>query len=116
MEEDRIYVIGGLADGQCSVETFKISDNAWYYRAPLNSWRFDVCIAELNGYIYAVGGGYGSEHINIVERYDPAKDAWKKCRSWSLLILWTDLDISNRSETRIDINTKLPTPSDPIRC
>lgn len=71
-----IYVIGGHGDDQCSIESFNTLKNCWYDRSPMNSWRFDVGIAEYNDYIYAVGGFFGSEYVDIVEKYDAHTDAW----------------------------------------
>lgn len=73
---DRIYLFGGHPEGLSNVEIYNITSNKWFDGSPMNSWRFNVGIAELNKYIYAVGGFYGSENIDIVERYDPLKDSW----------------------------------------
>lgn len=73
---DEIYVVGGHGDDQCSMESYNIIQNVWFDRAPMNSWRFDVGVAAFKGQVYAAGGDYGSDFIDIVERYDPLKNLW----------------------------------------
>lgn len=73
---DRIYLFGGHPEGLSNVETYDIISNKWHDGSSMNSWRFNIGTAELNGYIYAAGGFYGSENMDIVERYDPVKDSW----------------------------------------
>lgn len=88
MCDNEIYVIGGYADCQSSVETFNVVRKTWHDRAPMNSWRFGIGIAELDGYIFAVGGGYGSEHIDIVERYHRKQDMWTAVIQLIVLYVW----------------------------
>lgn len=73
---DRIYLFGGHQEGLTKVQIYEIANNMWFDGSPMNSWRFNIGIAESNGYIYAVGGFYGSENSDIVERYNPLKDSW----------------------------------------
>lgn len=38
--------------------------------APLSSPRSGVCLVEMDGYLYAIGGHDGITAMNTVERYD----------------------------------------------
>ncbi|KAJ4942102.1 hypothetical protein JOQ06_011971, partial [Pogonophryne albipinna] len=46
--------------------------------APLSSPRSGVCLVEMDGYLYAIGGHDGIAAINTVERYDPRMNTWSK--------------------------------------
>lgn len=75
--ENLIYVIGGHDEAVNKIEVFNITMNKWHECSPMNTWRFDVGIAELDGSIFAVGGFFGSEYSDVVERYDPNADLWE---------------------------------------
>ena len=38
--------------------------------------RCYVCVVELDGYIYALGGFDGRNRLNSTERYDPSTNQW----------------------------------------
>lgn len=45
-------------------------------RAPMHCCRCYVSVAELNGFIYAMGGFDGVNRLSSVERYDPQTNQW----------------------------------------
>ena len=42
----------------------------------MHSHRCYVSVAELNGFIYALGGFDGTHRLNTAERYDPSTNQW----------------------------------------
>ncbi|CAF1477890.1 unnamed protein product, partial [Rotaria magnacalcarata] len=42
---------------------------------------FDVAVAVLDGYLYAIGGSDGQCPLNTVERYDPKTNKWPSVSS-----------------------------------
>lgn len=44
--------------------------------APMHCRRCYVSVAELNGFIYAMGGYDGNNRQNTAERYDPKTNQW----------------------------------------
>jgi N-acetylneuraminic acid mutarotase len=95
----KIYVVGGAnslpgvsEDGihparphnvLATVEEYDPATNAWRARRPLLTARNHHAVAAVSDKIYAIGGrigsafiSRGSNNIDLVERYDPATDAW----------------------------------------
>ena len=70
---DRIFVLN--AHG---VVRFEPKDNSWTDVSPMNSVRWGLCAASLNGLVYAIGGHDSVKELglNSVERYDPDTDQW----------------------------------------
>ena len=69
-------------------------------KAPLNVARENAACAELNGYIYCLGGDDGSSKLDTVERYDPSTDTWQ------LLSLKLPSPITGAKAARIVIDSK----------
>lgn len=42
----------------------------------MHTHRCYVSVAELNGFIYALGGFDGTHRLNTCERYDPTTNQW----------------------------------------
>ena len=93
----KIYVIGGaVAAGTATsvhpasphkstgtVEEYDPASNTWRERAPMPLPRNHAVAAAVNGKIYVIGGRVGgafitsgSSNVDVVEEYDPARDAW----------------------------------------
>ncbi|MEM6991815.1 MAG: kelch repeat-containing protein [Myxococcota bacterium] len=80
--EDRIYVIGGLADGQAVADawTYEPGADTWLPIADMPTPRDHLGVATVGGLLYAVGGRDGSigGHTDRVDVYDPARDTWSE--------------------------------------
>jgi N-acetylneuraminic acid mutarotase len=66
-----------------TVEEYDPATNTWSERRPLLVARNHHAVAAVGNYVYAIGGrigsafiSRGSNNIDLVERYDPAADAW----------------------------------------
>lgn len=46
---------------------------------PMQRPRSSGAVAVMNSNLYCAGGFSGRQHVNSVERYDPAADAWEEC-------------------------------------
>lgn len=53
------------------------TSNAWQSRADLLQARHRPGLSVLDGYIYAIGGACGKNHLDSVERYNPERDQWE---------------------------------------
>jgi N-acetylneuraminic acid mutarotase len=86
--DGRLYVLGGH-DMQfqylSSVEVYDPRENVWASVAPMPTARADPSVVAAGGYLFAVGGwwgsGVGSYAISVMERYDPASNTWAKMAS-----------------------------------
>ena len=79
----KVYIIGGWTDGHngiplCSerCDVYDPVTDQWTQIADLNIGRYQVSVAALGNYIYAVGGVDQMGCLNSVERYDLEKDEW----------------------------------------
>ncbi len=78
----KIYVIGGYSDrsGTAAVYNtvyeYDIVTNTWRARANMNTARYGLSAAVVNGRIYAIGGHGASGIVTSVEEYDPAANKW----------------------------------------
>jgi len=78
----QIYLLGG-SDGTTefsSCESYdpalaRLGEDPWQAHTPMSVGRAGHCAAEAEGYLYIVGGGWGS-YFQYNERYDIANDAW----------------------------------------
>ena len=79
-----VYVIGGEDNSGNRLRTVKQYDpstNLWQEVSPLNNARSSVCVVADESYIYAIGGYTSSPSekcLDIVERFDPKFDSWKR--------------------------------------
>ena len=72
---DKIYVIGGFAQGGNLVEEYDTETDRWRRRAPLPRPLHHVGAAAVGGKVYAIGGYVtGSGSVNTVYEYDPVAD------------------------------------------
>lgn len=85
--EDRLYVMGGNHfrgssdyDDVLSCEYYSPAANQWTVVAPMPRGQSDVGVTVFNGQIYVVGGYSWNSRcmVDIVQRYDPAKDVWDR--------------------------------------
>lgn len=60
---------------QC-IECYDWFNNTWFSVASLSTPRRHVAVASLNGYVYAIGGHDGLQHLNSVECFDPVSNQW----------------------------------------
>jgi N-acetylneuraminic acid mutarotase len=84
--DDVIYVAGGTrrasfwVEDLNVVEAFDVITETWSKRAPMPTPRSDIALVAANGCLYAIGGRSGPDgkvqRLNVVERYDPARDEW----------------------------------------
>lgn len=99
----KIYVIGGAAIMENSGETalfgnrparvvgtnqvYDPATNRWEARSPMPTTRNHAFAGAVNGKIYVIGGRLGAAHVtassntDVVEEYDPARDAWGAVRA-----------------------------------
>jgi N-acetylneuraminic acid mutarotase len=76
---DKIYVIGGNAKGNCSsaVQEFSPANNGWSPKSPMPTPRCHLAVVALNGLIYAIGGTHtDGTAIPSVEIFNPATSSW----------------------------------------
>jgi len=75
-----LYVIGGNFHGNSSsiglVESYNPSTNIWMTRAPLPQASQQLSAVQINGTIYAVGGGTATSALNTLQAYNPATNTW----------------------------------------
>jgi hypothetical protein len=81
---NRIYVIGGATNTyvprtldilQSVLEYDPVADS-WTTKAPMPTPRWFFSASQVNGVIYAVGGGSGPGQAAAVEAFDPATNSW----------------------------------------
>jgi len=78
----QIYVLGGY-DGQSESALCEVYDPAkdssgehpWTRRAPLHMGRGGLAALTVEGYVYAIGGGW-TQYLSFNERYDVELDKW----------------------------------------
>ena len=51
--------------------------DSWVTRAKAPSVRCETAGAVLNGLLYVVGGGTGTDYVALVDVYDPKTDCWR---------------------------------------
>ncbi|XP_043556881.1 kelch-like protein 13 isoform X1 [Chiloscyllium plagiosum] len=85
--EDRLYVIGGNHfqgvndyDDVLSCEYYSPIADQWTHIAPMLRGQSDVGVTVFNNNIYVIGGYSWNNRcmVEIVQKYDPEKDEWKK--------------------------------------
>lgn len=54
-------------------------------RAPMHCSRCYVSVAELNGFIYSMGGFNGINRLSTAEKYDPYTNQWTFIKSMGTL-------------------------------
>jgi len=78
---EKLYIVGGLANGGDALATFYRYDsmaNVWEAMAPMSTARSDLAAAVVDGKLYVMGGhGTDYESLSSVERYDPEENAWE---------------------------------------
>jgi N-acetylneuraminic acid mutarotase len=80
----KFYLVGGLfatSDpigniGQ-NVEAYDPATDRWVTRAKAPSVRYQTAAAVVNGELYVVGGGTGTEYASLLDVYDPKADSWR---------------------------------------
>lgn len=87
--EDRIFAIGGSADGRAlnTIEVFDPAENAWCYwftMPPMQTKRTLHGSAVGQGRVYVCGGFDGMRDLNTLECYDPCTNAWQMKSAWNL--------------------------------
>ncbi|XP_048459087.1 kelch-like protein 13 isoform X2 [Rhincodon typus] len=85
--EDRLYVIGGNHfqgindyDDVLSCEYYSPVADQWTHIAPMLRGQSDVGVTVFNNNIYVIGGYSWNNRcmVEIVQKYDPEKNEWKK--------------------------------------
>jgi N-acetylneuraminic acid mutarotase len=79
----KFYLAGGLFAttdpigniGQ-NVEAYDPATDSWTTKAKAPSVRYQDAGAVLNGRLYVVGGGTGTEYQDLLDVYDPRTDSW----------------------------------------
>jgi len=88
----KIYAIGGMSSGPnnqllypAAVEEYDPAIDTWTEKEDMPLARAFIDGGVVNGKIYAIGGWNtkvdGSSYIRVVEKYDPAADAWTTMNS-----------------------------------
>jgi N-acetylneuraminic acid mutarotase len=80
----KLYLAGGLfatSDpigniGQ-NVESYDPATDRWTTRANAPSVRYQTAGAVVNGQLYVLGGGTGTDFVALVDVYDPKTDSWR---------------------------------------
>jgi len=89
--EDRIFAIGGSADGRTlnTIEVFDPARNSWEYwftMPPMQTKRTLHGAAIGNGKLFVCGGFDGMRDMPTVECYDPHANSWQTKNVWNLPI------------------------------
>jgi N-acetylneuraminic acid mutarotase len=80
----KLYLAGGLfvtTDpignvGQ-NVEAYDPATDRWVTRAKAPSARYQTAGAVVNGQLYVLGGGTGTDFVSLVDVYDAKSDSWR---------------------------------------
>lgn len=81
---EKLFSIGGRGKGGdpfSKIEIYNWLQDCWTSGPRLLMPRRHVATAVIDGVIFAVGGHNGSEHLNTVERFDPAIGKWELCQA-----------------------------------
>lgn len=72
-----IYVVGGIARYVLtnSVELYDPKNDEWIQLPPMGETRKEFALFMSKGFLYALGWN------EVIERYDPWKNCWKKVRA-----------------------------------
>jgi len=81
----KFYLAGGLFEttdpigniGQ-NVEAYDPSTDTWTTKARAPGPRYQDAGAVLNGLLYVVGGGTGTDYLSLLEVYNPRTDTWRE--------------------------------------
>ncbi|GEM_PF-4870529 len=74
-----VYLAGGSDASGLPLSTMEVYDpvtNTWTDKASMSVARGNLSLVELNGKLYAIGGGTASGALNILEEYDPGLNSW----------------------------------------
>lgn len=76
--DGEIVVVGGQNDDGLVAPTEIFDGSAWRDAAPIPTGREHLAAASDGGFVYAVGGRDHNPNTNVdvLERYDPARDRW----------------------------------------
>ena len=80
---EKLYIVGGLANGGDALATFYRYDsmaNVWEAMAPMSTARCAPAAAVVDGKLYVMGGNGADDNdksLSSVERYDPEENAWE---------------------------------------
>ena len=73
----------------------------WTPKARMSFQRMDFTMTALGGYFWAVGGRYGSDHYQTVERYDPALNTWSAVANFPNYAIWKHCAVADEEENRL---------------
>jgi N-acetylneuraminic acid mutarotase len=81
----KFYLAGGLFEttdpigniGQ-NVEAYDPSTDTWTTKAKAPGPRYQDAGVVLNGLLYVVGGGTGTDYLSLLEVYNPRTDTWRE--------------------------------------
>jgi N-acetylneuraminic acid mutarotase len=81
----KFYLAGGLFEttdpigniGQ-NVEAYDPATDTWTTKAKAPGPRYQDAGAVLNGLLYVVGGGTGTDYLSLLEVYNPRTDTWRE--------------------------------------
>jgi N-acetylneuraminic acid mutarotase len=75
-ENFEIYKQEELRVGKSRSGYSKTWPGSWAPKTPMLTERLNFAIGVVNNKIYAIGGWFGTEALNINEEYDPTTDTW----------------------------------------
>ena len=87
---DCIYAVGGRNREEGSLNTAEVLDmteggtQEWRNISSMNTRRWGVGVAAMNGRLYAVGGWDGRQRLSSVESYDPERNVWSNIADLSV--------------------------------
>ena len=73
----------------------------WKPKGRMAFGRMDFTMTALGGYLQAVGGRYGSDHYQNVERYDPKLNTWSAVANFPTYVIWRHCAVANEEENRL---------------
>lgn len=81
--DGKVYVMGGKTEGRTmrqvitsTVEVLDVGKGKWSAASPMPTPRLPAAVLVDGGFVVAAGGYNGARELDIVEVYDPRRDAW----------------------------------------
>ncbi len=91
------YLIGGNNQEGKFATNYIFENNAstWEVKAPMSKARSGQGLVVYEGHIWAMGGGDGSNSLDLVESYDPVSNLWQSEPSLPVKKQWASAWVAN---------------------
>ena len=90
------YLLGGNNQGKIATNyVFENNASTWVVKAPMSKARSGQGLVVYEGHIWAMGGGDGSNSLDLVESYDPVSNSWQLEPSLPVKKQWASAWVAN---------------------